>query len=271
MGGPAGLRPLARASHLRDRVKCLLCFFRAGVGNGVDSAPLTALHKPPLLIAAAAAPLQTSQAPTGAPRPQAASTCSAAPSPAHPVKLRAQTAAQASALGPSQPQPQAPSHPAGQSTLPQGLLLTSQAQARLPSKWPRLSGRFCPSSPRKPCSGQWCQKPCCPLLSPHARCCLCHAVLSGRQSPGPVPRARPISVLFPGPVRQLCFLRAHAPRCVLMTAPPFLRAGLRACGARGPLGAGGQVRVGHFFASQGGEHSVPQNCDSLCVSHRYQA
>ncbi|XP_053785012.1 E1A-binding protein p400 isoform X5 [Desmodus rotundus] len=82
---------------------------------------------------AAAAPLQTSQAPTGAPRPQAASTCSAAPSPAHPAKLRAQTAAQASTLGPPQPQPQAPSHLAGQSTLPQGLLLTSQAQARLPS------------------------------------------------------------------------------------------------------------------------------------------
>ncbi|XP_036777782.2 E1A-binding protein p400 isoform X25 [Manis pentadactyla] len=81
---------------------------------------------------AAAAPFQTSQAPTGAPRHQPASTCSAAPSPAHPVKLRAQTSAPASTPGPPQPPPQA-SHPAGQSTLPQGLVLTSQAHARLPS------------------------------------------------------------------------------------------------------------------------------------------
>ncbi|XP_019524477.1 PREDICTED: E1A-binding protein p400 isoform X3 [Hipposideros armiger] len=81
---------------------------------------------------AAAAPFQTSQAPTGAPRPQAASTFSTAASPAHPAKLRAQAAAPASTPGPPPPQPQAPSH-AGQGTVPQGLLLTSQAQARLPS------------------------------------------------------------------------------------------------------------------------------------------
>ncbi|XP_022453768.1 E1A-binding protein p400 isoform X5 [Delphinapterus leucas] len=82
---------------------------------------------------APATPFQTSQASTGAPRHQPASTFSTAPSPAHPVKLRAQTTAPASTPGPPQPQPQAPSHPAGQSALPQGLVLTSQAQARLPS------------------------------------------------------------------------------------------------------------------------------------------
>ncbi|XP_045670643.1 E1A-binding protein p400 isoform X10 [Ursus americanus] len=73
----------------------------------------------------AAAPFQTSQASTGAPAPRQppASTSSAAPSPAHPAKPRA----------PPPPPSQAPSHPAGQSALPQGLVLTSQAQARLPS------------------------------------------------------------------------------------------------------------------------------------------
>uniref|UniRef100_A0A452SEF2 E1A binding protein p400 n=1 Tax=Ursus americanus TaxID=9643 RepID=A0A452SEF2_URSAM len=73
----------------------------------------------------AKAPFQTSQASTGAPAPRQppASTSSAAPSPAHPAKPRA----------PPPPPSQAPSHPAGQSALPQGLVLTSQAQARLPS------------------------------------------------------------------------------------------------------------------------------------------
>ncbi|XP_058547524.1 E1A-binding protein p400 isoform X2 [Neofelis nebulosa] len=70
----------------------------------------------------AAAPFQTSQASAGAPRPPA-STSSAAPSAAHPAKPRA----------PPPPPPQAPPHPAGQSALPPGLVLTSQAQARLPS------------------------------------------------------------------------------------------------------------------------------------------
>ncbi|XP_032126777.1 E1A-binding protein p400 isoform X12 [Sapajus apella] len=82
---------------------------------------------------AAAAPFQTSQASASAPRHQPASASSTAASPAHPAKLRAQTTAQASTPGQPPPQPQAPSHAAGQSALPQRLVLTSQAQARLPS------------------------------------------------------------------------------------------------------------------------------------------
>ena len=118
-----------------------VCFIsvKFGFNTALYEEPLTALHKPTLSIAAAAAPFQTSQASTGAPRHQPTSTFSTAPSPAHPAKLRAQTTVPASAPGPPQPQPQAPSHPAGQSALPQGLVLTSQAQARLPRKWPRRS------------------------------------------------------------------------------------------------------------------------------------
>ncbi|XP_023576411.1 E1A-binding protein p400 isoform X3 [Octodon degus] len=82
---------------------------------------------------AAAAPFQTSQASASAPRHQPASTSSTATGPAHPARLRAQTAAQASAAGPPPPPPQAPSLAAGQSAPPQRLVLTSQAQARLPS------------------------------------------------------------------------------------------------------------------------------------------
>lgn len=84
-------------------------------------------------VKAAAAPFQSSQASSSAARHQPASTFSTAASPAHPAKLRAQTTAQASAPGPPPPQPQAPAHAAGQSPLPQRLVLTSQAQARLPS------------------------------------------------------------------------------------------------------------------------------------------
>lgn len=130
------------------------------------------MHKQPLSITAAAAPFQTSQASTSAPRHQPASTFSTAPSPAHPVKLRAHTTAPASGPGPPQPQPQAP-HPAGQSALPQGLVLTSQAQARLPSKWPCCAS--CTSSPEKLYSDQLCVKSlCCPLpfSSPLPECCL---------------------------------------------------------------------------------------------------
>ncbi|XP_040843097.1 E1A-binding protein p400 [Ochotona curzoniae] len=82
---------------------------------------------------AAAAPFQSSQASCSAARHQPASTFSTSASPAHPAKLRAQSTAQASAPGPPQPQPQAPALAAGQSPLPQRLVLTSQAQARLPS------------------------------------------------------------------------------------------------------------------------------------------
>ncbi|XP_021113366.1 E1A-binding protein p400 isoform X4 [Heterocephalus glaber] len=82
---------------------------------------------------AAAAPFQTSQASTSAPRHQPASTSSTATGPAHPARLRAQTTAQALGAGLPPPLPQAPSLAAGQSAPPQRLVLTSQAQARLPS------------------------------------------------------------------------------------------------------------------------------------------
>uniref|UniRef100_A0A669PDY4 E1A binding protein p400 n=1 Tax=Phasianus colchicus TaxID=9054 RepID=A0A669PDY4_PHACC len=80
---------------------------------------------------AAAAQFQTTQASTSAPRHQPAATFTTATSTAHPVKQRGQTAAQASQLGQAQPQP--PPHTIQQSVLPQRLVLTSQAQARLPS------------------------------------------------------------------------------------------------------------------------------------------
>lgn len=99
------------------------------------------LHKQTLSIAAAAAQFQTTQASTSAPRHQPAATFTTATSTAHPVKQRGQTTAQASQLGQAQPQP--PPHTIQQSVLPQRLVLTSQAQARLPSKWPPLS-RFLP-------------------------------------------------------------------------------------------------------------------------------
>lgn len=102
-------------------------------------------HHPTLLIAAAAtaAPqFQTSQASVSTPRQQAAApTFATAPSPAHPAKPRVQSAVQALQLG------QAPStHTIQQSVLPQRLVLTSQAQARLPSKCrhPDLPSRSLP-------------------------------------------------------------------------------------------------------------------------------
>uniref|UniRef100_A0A8C3PKG9 E1A binding protein p400 n=1 Tax=Calidris pygmaea TaxID=425635 RepID=A0A8C3PKG9_9CHAR len=80
---------------------------------------------------AAAAQFQTTQASTSAPRHQPAATFSTATSAALPVKPRGQTSAPASQLGQAQPQP--PPHTVQQSVLPQRLVLTSQAQARLPS------------------------------------------------------------------------------------------------------------------------------------------
>ncbi|XP_075754509.1 E1A-binding protein p400 isoform X3 [Pelodiscus sinensis] len=80
---------------------------------------------------AAAAQFQTTQASTSAPRHQPTATFTTATSTANPVKQRGQTTAHASQLG--QTQPQAPSHTIQQSVLPQRLVLTSQAQARLPS------------------------------------------------------------------------------------------------------------------------------------------
>ncbi|XP_026549944.1 E1A-binding protein p400-like [Notechis scutatus] len=68
------------------------------------------------------------------PRHQPAMTFANATSPAHPVKVRGQATAQGLQLG--QAQPQAPPPTIQQSVLPQRLVLTSQAQARLPSKCP---------------------------------------------------------------------------------------------------------------------------------------
>ncbi|XP_074155978.1 E1A-binding protein p400-like [Sminthopsis crassicaudata] len=87
----------------------------------------------PIVDQAAAAQFQTTQAPPGAPRRQPAATFTTATSTANPVKQRGQNSAQASQLGQPQPQPQVPSHTIQQSVLPQRLVLTSQAQARLPS------------------------------------------------------------------------------------------------------------------------------------------
>lgn len=171
--------------------------------------PLTALHKRTLLIAAAAAPFQTSQAPAGAPRHQPASTCSTAPSPAHPVKLRAQTTVPASTPGPPQPPPQA-SHPAGQSTLPQGLVLTSQAHARLPSKWPHRSGL-----PRRHCDEVVFRSACgrSPLSTPFASpgptpgAAFCHAVISALTLKGKIP----VQGQCVGPCLSLSFLLVPTP------------------------------------------------------------
>ncbi|NXQ30281.1 EP400 protein, partial [Alaudala cheleensis] len=79
----------------------------------------------------AAAQFQTTQASTSAPRHQPAATFTTATSAANPVKPRGQTSAPAPQ--PGQPQPQPPPHTIQQSVLPQRLVLTSQAQARLPS------------------------------------------------------------------------------------------------------------------------------------------
>uniref|UniRef100_A0A8C3UNA3 E1A binding protein p400 n=1 Tax=Catharus ustulatus TaxID=91951 RepID=A0A8C3UNA3_CATUS len=82
---------------------------------------------------AAAAQFQTTQASTSAPRHQPAATFTTATSAANPVKPRGQTSAPAPQPGQPQPQPQPPPHTIQQSVLPQRLVLTSQAQARLPS------------------------------------------------------------------------------------------------------------------------------------------
>ncbi|XP_061459266.1 E1A-binding protein p400 isoform X4 [Rhineura floridana] len=80
----------------------------------------------------AAPQFQTTQSSISAPpRQQQPVTFTTATSPANPAKLRGQTTAQALQLG--QAQPQAPPHTIQQSVLPQRLVLTSQAQARLPS------------------------------------------------------------------------------------------------------------------------------------------
>nr|XP_033810054.1 E1A-binding protein p400 isoform X3 [Geotrypetes seraphini] len=74
---------------------------------------------------------QTSQASSGASRQQPSATFTTATNTANPVKQLGQSSTLASQLGSSQPQ--APSHTSQQSVLPQRLVLTSQAQARLPS------------------------------------------------------------------------------------------------------------------------------------------
>ncbi|XP_042297477.1 E1A-binding protein p400 isoform X17 [Sceloporus undulatus] len=80
----------------------------------------------------AASQFQTTQASINVPsRQHPAVTFTTATSPANPAKQRAQTTAQALQIG--QAQPQAPPHTIQQNVLPQRLVLTSQAQARLPS------------------------------------------------------------------------------------------------------------------------------------------
>nr|XP_060641646.1 E1A-binding protein p400 isoform X11 [Anolis sagrei ordinatus] len=80
----------------------------------------------------AASQFQTTQASINAPpRQHPAVTFTTTTSPAHPAKQRAHPTAQALQIG--QAQPQAPPHTIQQSVLPQRLVLTSQAQARLPS------------------------------------------------------------------------------------------------------------------------------------------
>ncbi|KAM6423496.1 E1A-binding protein p400 isoform 6-T6 [Liasis olivaceus] len=78
-----------------------------------------------------APPLPPPPLPLPPPRHQPAMTFTTATSPAHPVKLRGQASTQGLQLG--QAHPPAPSHTIQQSVLPQRLVLTSQAQARLPS------------------------------------------------------------------------------------------------------------------------------------------
>ncbi|XP_029475223.1 E1A-binding protein p400 isoform X3 [Rhinatrema bivittatum] len=80
---------------------------------------------------ASATPFQTSQASSGVPRQQSAATFATAANTANPVKQPGQSSTPASQLGSAQPP--APSHTNQQSVLPQRLVLTSQAQARLPS------------------------------------------------------------------------------------------------------------------------------------------
>jgi hypothetical protein len=156
----------------------------------------------------AAAPFQTSQASTGAPRHQPASTSSTAAGPPHPAKLRAQTAAQASAPGPPPPPPQAPSLAAGQSAPPQRLVLTSQAQARLPSKWPCRPASALAALKQRVRNTGYLKSLCCPLLL---------SILQPRPSPAwnlTPARGRGLSRGHrPGPCSSLLFLLTPCQLC----------------------------------------------------------
>ncbi|XP_044296502.1 E1A-binding protein p400 isoform X4 [Varanus komodoensis] len=96
--------------------------------------PMTAVsaNQAAATASSAAPQFQPAQSSISAPpRPQPAVTFATATSPANPAKQRGQSAAQALPL--SQAPAQVPPHTIQQSVLPQRLVLTSQAQARLPS------------------------------------------------------------------------------------------------------------------------------------------
>ncbi|XP_063000309.1 E1A-binding protein p400 isoform X3 [Elgaria multicarinata webbii] len=93
--------------------------------------PMTAVSANQASAAAAPQFQPTQSSASAPPRPQPAVTFATATSPAHPAKQRGQSTGQALQLG--QAQPQVPPHTVQQSVLPQRLVLTSQAQARLPS------------------------------------------------------------------------------------------------------------------------------------------
>ncbi|KAM6156071.1 E1A-binding protein p400 [Rhynchocyon petersi] len=82
---------------------------------------------------AAAAQCQPPPASSSAPRQQPTATFTSAASAAHPASLRGPTTAPAPAPGPPPPPAPAPGHTTPQSALPPRLVLTAQAQARLPS------------------------------------------------------------------------------------------------------------------------------------------
>ncbi|XP_006901062.1 PREDICTED: E1A-binding protein p400 [Elephantulus edwardii] len=82
---------------------------------------------------AAATQCQPPPASSSAPRQQPTATFTSTASAAHPASLRGPTSAPASTPGPPLPPAPAPAHNTPQSALPPRLVLTAQAQARLPS------------------------------------------------------------------------------------------------------------------------------------------
>ncbi|KAL7978416.1 hypothetical protein Chor_010649, partial [Crotalus horridus] len=161
---PPGLPPLFQPVHYGQKPEGKMVTFPstqvqratsaatvAQQGQGRGRSPMTTVTASQAAVAvssaapAAAAPqLQTAPSSSSAPPPppppplplppprhQPAMTFATATSPAHPVKLRGQATTQGLQLG--QAQPQAPPPTIQQSVLPQRLVLTSQAQARLPN------------------------------------------------------------------------------------------------------------------------------------------
>ncbi|XP_039188240.1 E1A-binding protein p400 isoform X5 [Crotalus tigris] len=106
------------------------------VSSAAPAAAAPQLQTAPSSSSALPPPPPPPPLPLPPPRHQPAMTFATATSPAHPVKLRGQATTQGLQLG--QAQPQAPPPTIQQSVLPQRLVLTSQAQARLP----RAQGRI---------------------------------------------------------------------------------------------------------------------------------